>query len=140
MTLFEFLVYVAQFLFGALQIGNVSEGDDGKLASIGILDGASADDDGQARAIFFRHHELETIVARAEARLALRVNEVRFFLGIEFVHAPAHDFVAAHAGHFLEIRVHENNVLAIIGNEHALIEAFENALDLVQPIRLFDFH
>ena len=112
-TLFEFLVYVAQFLFGALQIGNVSERDDGKLASIGILDGASADDDGQARAIFFRHHELETIMARVQARLALRVNEVRFF-GHRVCTRPGRASDVS-AGHLLEIGVRENNVLAIIG-------------------------
>jgi hypothetical protein len=39
-----------------------------------------------------------------------------------------------------EVGVHENNILAVVGDEHTFVEAFQNTLDLLKPIRLFDFH
>jgi hypothetical protein len=52
----------------------------------------------------------------------------------------ANDVSARQAGHLLQVGIHENNILAIVGDEHAFVEAFEDALDLLQPIWLFDFH
>jgi hypothetical protein len=65
-----------------LQFGNIGEGDDGELAAIGIFDDASADNDGQARAIFSGQHEFKAIFAGLQASFALRNDEISFSLVI----------------------------------------------------------
>jgi hypothetical protein len=140
MTLFEFFVYFAEFLFGALQIGNVGEGDDGKLAAIGIFDHTGTDNHRHARAIFSGQHEFEAIFAGLQALFSFLDDEIGFRLVVKPMNVWTKDFCARQAGHLLEVGIHENNILAIVGYEHAFIQAFEHALDLLQPIRLFDFH
>jgi hypothetical protein len=79
-------------------------------------------------------------VAGLQALLSLLNDKFGFRLVVKPMNVRSNDVSARQAGHLLEVGIHENNILAIVGDEHAFVEAFEYALDLLQPIRLFDFH
>ncbi len=91
-ALFEFPVRVAQFLLGAFDIGNVSEGDDRIVAAFGVFDDSRADDDRQTRSVFARQNKFEAVVAVADIALALRNDEIGFVFGIHVVNIQADEF------------------------------------------------
>ena len=51
----------------------------------------------------------------------------------------AQNFLARYSRHFLEHRVDEDYMLAIVNNEHTLVQCFENAGHLFEPVGLFKF-
>jgi hypothetical protein len=120
----------SQFLLDPLYFRNVGERDDGIAAAFGILNDTRADDDGQTAAILARQHELKAIFPVALIALALQYDEIRFFLGVDVINVEPDELAAGHSGHFFEIGIGKNDGLALIGDEHTFVQAFEDAFNL----------
>src|SRR5579863_5919270 len=70
LTLFEFVVGVAEFCLRLLLLGNIRERDDPVEASIRVFDAPRADNDRNPAAVLPGQNEFETVVAVAYTPLA----------------------------------------------------------------------
>ena len=64
----------------------------------------------------------------------------RFLGSVEPVKVTSDKLVARHARHFFEIRIGEDDLRAVVRNDDAFIQRFEDSFYLGEPFRLFDFH
>jgi hypothetical protein len=117
------------------QTGNIGERNDGKVAAIGILDAASPDDYRETGAVAHGQHKLEVIPAGFLATLDFLVHDGVFFGRVEIRGNVAHHIGSGEAGHFLEAGIDKDDYVAIVGDEHTLVERFEEALHLFEPFR-----
>jgi hypothetical protein len=74
------------------------------------------------------------------ASLFLLFDKLGFFLGVELVRVHPKELAARYSGHLLKIGIRENYVPAIIRDEYPFVQALKNALNLLEPIWLLDFH
>src|ERR1700683_4602384 len=140
LALFELLVGRAKAFFGALLVGNIDECDDCEAAAVLIFTRPRADDDGEPAAVVARQYELKTVMACPHTLLSLVVECFGFLRSEKPIEVRADKLAARNSGHFLEIFVGEDDLGAIVRNDHAFIQRLKDTFDLRQPLGRFEFH
>src|SRR6202034_2986976 len=80
------------------------------------------------------------VMARPQTLLSMVRELVGFFGGEKFVKVRTEKFGARYACHFFKICIGEDDLGAIVRNNHPFIQCLKNAFDLLQPFRLLDVH
>src|SRR6202008_164259 len=122
LPLFQKLVRRAKLFLRALLFGNVGKADDRESPAIGIFHVSRTGDHRQPRATFRWKKELVAYPAQ-------RVNFPAPFANERYVFRPvideerilAQDFIARYSRHFLEDRVDEDYMLAIVDDDYTLV-------------------
>ena len=146
-VLFDFLVAFlelrvcfAQGVFRALLFGNVRGGDHGENVAVGVFDLARGDENREAVAVGLRKIEL---VLALSFRLPLQdaaAQDVRVFGRVHIENLAANQLFFRDAYHFLEEGVGEDDVAAIVVDDDALIDGFEDASHFGDPGELGFLH
>jgi hypothetical protein len=79
-------------------------------------------------------------MAGSQASFSMSRELFGFFRSEELIKVRPEKITPRDAGHFLEISVDEDDLRAIVRNDDAFVQRFENAFDLFQPFRLLDVH
>src|ERR1700719_3496521 len=140
LPLFQKLVRGAKLFLRALLFRNVGKADDRESTAVGIFHVSRAGDHRQPCATFRGKKKLVAYPAQ-------RVNFPAPFANERYVFRPVineervltQDFIARYSRHFLEDRVDEDYMLAIVDEDRTLVQRFENAGHLVEPFGLFEF-
>ena len=134
MALFELNVGFAQTHFGTLLRGDVGESDDGEDSAIGIFHLLRGDHDGQAAAVALREEKLEEVVSVSLAALDFSDQRGTVFGRKQVGDFAADEFGGGNANHLLKMAIGVDDVAAIVVDDYALIERFQNADDTFQPV------
>src|ERR1700745_495558 len=140
LSLFQKLVRRSKLFLRALLFGNIGKADDRESLAVGIFHVSRAGDYRQPRATFRGKKKLVAYPAQRVNFPAPFANERGVFRPvIDEERILAEDFIARYSRHFLEDRVDEDYMLAIVDDDHTLVQCFENAGQLVEPFGLFEF-
>ena len=140
LALFQAHVRIAQPRLGAFEVRNVGEGNNREFAPFGILETPRAHDDRQAPAVAERQHKFKTVASCRHTQLDLLQDEGKLVGLVEVRAGFADQLRQGHAGHFLEAGVDVENPVAVVGDDHAFVQRFKQALELLDPFRLVDVH
>jgi len=140
LPLFKKFISSAQLFLGGLLFGDIGEADDRESAAVGVFHVPRAGDYGKLGAIFRGKKKLVAGSSEGTNFPAPFANERCVFRPvIDEERILAEDFIARYSRHFLEDRVDEDYMLAIVDDDHTLVQCFENAGHLVEPFGLFEF-
>jgi hypothetical protein len=136
-ALFELYIRFAQGVFGALLLGDVCGGDHGEHVAVGVLNLACGDEHWQA--IPVRLGEIELVLAMP-FRLPLLdaiTQYLRALGGIQIQNLAADQFFFRDANHLQEQAIGEEDVAAIVVDDDALIDGFQDAGHFANPGECF---
>src|SRR5712692_676728 len=137
--LLQLLVGAPQVCFRLLLLADVGKCQHGENAAVRIFDFAGADDHGNADlAALSRNEMLEAIAPFGPPARALLLDSRQICSLVETRRSPALQRRARHCDELFHALVGKQNPLAVVDDQHALVEGFEDALHLLEPRWFFD--
>jgi phosphoribosylamine-glycine ligase len=80
------------------------------------------------------------MVAPPAGDVDLRLQELVVFAAVDGLRRLSEQRLARPSRKLFHAFIDKQDVLAVVGDEHALVEGLEDALHLLQPFRFLDLH